>query len=161
LVELHGGRVEASSPGLDRGSEFVVTLPRVPERRTAAPKGPDNAPVPRRVLVVDDERDSADAFAELLTLEGHVSLATYDGPSTLDAVRKFRPDAVFLDLGLPRMDGYEVASKLREEHGSGMLLVALTGYQRDDARLAASGFDDHLIKPPSMEKVSALLALSK
>lgn len=168
VVELHGGKVVASSAGRGQGSEFVVTLPRLPEAR------PDEPPTPtvsdetdgsrgtrRRVLVVDDEADSADSLAEILELHGHEALAVGDGPAAIEAATTFRPDVVLLDLGLPNMDGYEVAQRLRELPGrgaDGMVLVALTGYQKDGERLTEAGFDHHLIKPPDMPQLLAWLA---
>jgi CheY-like chemotaxis protein/anti-sigma regulatory factor (Ser/Thr protein kinase) len=157
VVEMHGGRVEASSPGRGRGSEFVVTLPRASEHRAerqperlgaSAKAGPR-----RRVLVVDDENDAASTLAELLELHGHQTRVVGDGPAALEEARSFGPDVVLLDLGLPKMDGYEVARRLREEHGSRMRIVAITGYQRDSERLDRAGFDHHVIKPTDMSKL--------
>jgi two-component system CheB/CheR fusion protein len=110
-------------------------------------------------MVVDDQEDAAEMFAELLALQGHEPLAVKDGPAALDAARTFKPDIVLLDIGLPGMDGYEVARKLRAEHGDGeLLLVAVTGYQSDGARLKEAGFDHHLLKPLDLKKLSALFA---
>ena len=164
LVERHGGRVVASSAGLGRGSEFVVTLPRLraadaPEGRAVEATRDTREKAARRVLIVDDERDLAETLAELLETEGHEALAVYDGASALDAVRSFVPDIVLLDLGLPDLDGYEVARRLRDEHGDKKpKLVAVTGYRRDAARLAEAGFDQHLLKPSTLHQVTALVA---
>lgn len=166
LVELHGGSVSASSPGIGNGSEFIVTLPRLREVRTTDErlegKGSETEPgrvQPRRIMVVDDERDVGDSLADLLQEDGHDVLPVKSGSAALDAVRTFAPEVVLLDLGLPEMDGYAVARKLRDDHGNQeMLLIAVTGYQNDVARLKQAGFDHHLIKPLNMRKLSALLA---
>ncbi len=166
LVEMHGGHVSASSPGLGQGSEFVITLPRLLERRSnerlegkPAPTIQSSKIRARRILVVDDEQDMAGAFAALLEADGHETLAVNDGPAALVAARTFAPEVVILDLGLPEMDGYEIAKRLREEHGDKkLLLIAVTGYQSDAARLKEAGFDQHLIKPPNPRKLSAVIA---
>ena len=168
LVEMHGGRVTAESAGRDKGSLFVVTLPRTHQSRSDEQKERrkrESVPVqpyqvtPRRILVVDDERDTAEILAELMKRDGHKTLALSDGAAALEAVGSFDPEVVLLDLGLPVMDGYEVARTLREKHEDHkILLIAVTGYQRDDARLRESGFDDHLIKPSNSRQLTALLA---
>ncbi len=164
LVELHGGRIEASSPGLGQGSVVAITLPRALDRRSAprvvdAPTLTPEKIRPLRILVVDDEEDAGEPFAELLAADGHVTLAVNDGPSALAAVDTFDPEVVLLDIGLPGMDGYEVAKRLRKEHEKkNILLIAVTGYQKDSARLEQAGFDHHLIKPPDMFKLAAILA---
>jgi PAS domain S-box-containing protein len=165
LVEMHGGQVAASSAGLGRGSKFVVTLPRL--RGKHAKDSPENGSVPRpssvsrrlRILVVDDERAMADTLAELLEDDGHETRAVYDGQAALVEARTFDPEVVLLDIGLPDLEGYEVARRLREEHSDKkLLLIAVTGYKRDATRLERAGFDQHLIKPPSMPKLSAILS---
>ena len=165
LVEMHGGQVEASSDGLGRGSVFIVTLPRLrgspseerPEGSSTPP--PPGKTRPLRILVVDDEVAMAETLADLLEEDGHETLAVSDGQGALEAVRSFNPEVVLLDLGLPDIDGYEVAKRLREEHGeTQMLLIAVTGYKNDAPRLQRAGFDEHLMKPPSMQKLSALLS---
>ncbi len=153
LVELHGGTVHAHSEGAGRGSEFVVRLPALePRRRRARPAddGIEDPELPsRRVVVVDDNRDAADSLAELLQNAGQSVRVAHDGPSTLEVVRAHRAEIVLLDIGLPRMNGYEVAAELRREHGERLVLVALTGYgqQEDRRRSRAAGFDHHLVKP--------------
>jgi PAS domain S-box-containing protein len=157
LVELHGGSVTAHSDGPGRGSEFVVRLPRstpseapsrgaqVPAHTTSAPSGPHS-----RVLVVDDNRDAANMLAEALHDLGHQTETAFDGPSALKAAERFRPQVVLLDIGLPVMDGYEVARHLRQEAELGPLkLVAITGYgQSSDKRKSLeAGFDEHVVKP--------------
>jgi two-component system, chemotaxis family, CheB/CheR fusion protein len=165
LVEMHEGQVSASSPGLDQGSELIVTLPLMRERRSkdrleGKPALTEPGKVrPRRILVVDDDEDIAGMFAHLLEKDGHQTLAVKDGPAALAAVRTFGPEVVLVDIGLPEMDGYEVARRLREEHrDKKILLIAVSGYQKDAARLKQAGFDEHLIKPPDMHKLSSFIA---
>ena len=164
LVEMHEGTVDASSPGLGHGSEFVVTLPRLldgrPKKRPEGEPAPAEPEVrPRRILVVDDEAEMAVLFASRLEVSGHQTLVVHDGPSALAAVRSFGPDVVILDLGLPEMDGYEIARRIREEHADEkILLIAATGYRKNDARLKQAGFDQHLIKPLDMQRLAALIA---
>lgn len=165
LVEMHEGQVTASSPGLGQGSEFIVTLPRLLSRRSKeriegqpAPTEPGKVR-PSRILVVDDEEDTAGTLADLLKEDGHQTLAVSNGPAALAAIRTFGPEVVLVDLGLPEMDGYEVARRLREENGDRkILLIAVTGYQNDASRLKQAGFDHHLIKPPDMRKLSSFIA---
>ena len=109
-------------------------------------------------LQVDDEEDVAQALLELLTLQGHEVRAASDGPGALAAAAELAPEVVVLDLGLVGMDGYELGRKLRERLGAGLLLIALTGYQDDKARLEEAGFDGHLLKPTPVEKLYALVA---
>jgi two-component system CheB/CheR fusion protein len=164
LVEMHEGSVAASSPGLGQGSEFIVTLPRLLEGRPKQRPQGEPAPAkpeirPRRILVVDDEAEMAALFAGLLEANGHQTLVVHEGRSAVAAVRSFSPDVVILDLGLPEMDGYEVARRIREEHADKkILLIAATGYQKNDARLKQAGFDRHLIKPVDMQRLTALIA---
>lgn len=166
LVEMHGGRVEATSPGRGQGSELLVTLPLlrepqakerpVGEKRTKTPR----ADRPYRILLVDDELDMVTLLSELLERAGHQTHVVHDGHAALAALGQFSPEIVLLDLGLPGLDGYEVAKRLREAIQSAPppLLVAVTGYQSDPDRLKQAGFDHHLIKPLSMQKLSAFLA---
>jgi PAS domain S-box-containing protein len=152
LVEMHGGRVQAASDGLGRGCEFTVTLPIASpseaggdvERRDAGVRAES-----RRVLVVEDDPDSAQSLAMLLQIWGHRVEVALDGHKALDAARSFGPEIVLLDIGIPGLDGYEVAERLRSEHGSGLKLVALTGYGREDDRQRSrdAGFDRHMTKP--------------
>ncbi len=168
LVEMHRGSVAAHSEGAGKGSEFVVRLPlaaravgregsRGREPAAAAPAGPGHC----RVLVVDDNKDAADSLAMLLRVWGHEVRTSHDGQSALKAARSYRPDIVLLDIGLPGLDGYEVAAELRKEFGEGeMLLVALTGYGQDEdrSRSARAGFNQHWVKPVDPEALQALLA---
>ncbi|WP_257449666.1 hybrid sensor histidine kinase/response regulator [Archangium lipolyticum] len=158
LVELHGGTVLVHSEGLGRGSEFVVRLPLAAPDVSAcdaiwsgspemSARGEDHAV---RLLVVDDNRDAAELLTELLEAKGYVMRVAHDGPAGLEAARAFRPHLALLDVGLPVMDGYELASRLRQEPPLGDIkLVAITGYGQDsDRRRAhAAGFDVHLVKP--------------
>jgi two-component system CheB/CheR fusion protein len=167
LVALHGGRVEARSEGAARGSEFVVRLPlRTSEAapRVEADRTPASAvaETSQRLLVVDDNRDAADSLAMLLRKRGAEVLVAHDGASALETARARRPTAVLLDLGMPDMDGYEVARKLRAEPTAQQtLLVALTGWGQPDvqSRCREAGFDHHLVKPVRIETLEALLAL--
>jgi PAS domain S-box-containing protein len=155
LVEMHGGRIEASSAGPGQGSEFVVRLPLArpqPPEGTPRPAGQEIAAdlPPRRVLVVDDNQDAADSLAVLLRLAGQDVQVAYDGAAALSLARSFRPEVVFLDIGLPGMDGYEVARRLREHlDGQKTVLVAVTGYGQDEDRRRSrdAGFDFHMVKP--------------
>jgi two-component system CheB/CheR fusion protein len=167
LVELHGGRVRVFSPGPGQGSEFTVRLPLAAPAaaETPAPAVPAAEPAPsggrpKRVVVVDDNRDGAESLAMLLRLWGHDVLVAHDGPTALVKVKEERPDVVLLDIGLPGMDGYQVARRLRE-HGSGRpVLVALTGFGHEDARRRSreAGFDHHLTKPVDPADLQRLLA---
>jgi two-component system CheB/CheR fusion protein len=160
LVEMHRGHVDAFSAGLRQGSDFVVTLPRLRMGQAARPRDGEGglpAVLSRRVLVVEDEDDAAQSLVDILAVHGHEARAARDGLAALDAARAFQPEVVLLDLGLPKLDGYEVARKLREEHGEQMFLVAVTGYPKDAARLHEAGLDDHLLKPPDLEKLFALI----
>jgi PAS domain S-box-containing protein len=163
LVELHGGTVEAHSNGPGQGSEFVVRLPAVTGECSIGPTaatGPGAELPRRRVMVVDDNRDAADSLAVLLTLSGHEVRAAYDGPAALALAGEFRPSLVFLDIGMPGMDGYDVARHLRGEPAlDGIALVALTGWGQDGdrRRASAAGFDRHLVKPIEPDAVRQLL----
>lgn len=154
LVELQGGAVEALSDGLGKGSEFVVRLPRSPERDIARQQVNTEAGTlaanRRRLLVVDDNIDSANTLAALLEFMGHEVRKANDGRTALLVAAEFRPDAVFLDLGLPGISGYEVARMLREiPELASVFLIAFTGYGQDEdrRRVREVGFDHHLLKP--------------
>ncbi|HEY2591547.1 MAG TPA: PAS domain S-box protein [Steroidobacteraceae bacterium] len=161
LIEMHGGEVAAYSAGLGHGSTFEVRLPRI-----AQPEEPSSEPSrvktpTRRVLIVDDNQDAANSLAMLLACEGHETAAVYSGSEALERVRAFQPDVALLDIGLPVMDGYELARRLRAMPESrGVRLVALTGYGQteDHQRTREAGFDDHLVKPvdvPALERTLA------
>jgi CheY-like chemotaxis protein/two-component sensor histidine kinase len=162
LVELHGGTVRAASAGPGQGSEFVVELPLVGEPASAAPERPafPAAAARRRVLVVDDNVDAARTLAEALGGWGHEVEIAHDGASALDRVLRRPPQVVLLDIGLPGMDGYAVAQRLREAGVSDLLLIALSGYGQaaDRERTRRAGFHDHLVKPVDLVSLAALLA---
>jgi PAS domain S-box-containing protein len=163
LVQMHGGTATAHSDGPGQGSEFTVRLPgargapeKEPEAAAAKPNGR-----PAQVLVVDDHADAARSLAVLLRLWGHNVLLARDGPAALAAAAEHQPDIVLLDIGLPGMDGYQVAQQLRKAPGmEKALLIAMTGYgQEQDRRLAReAGFDHHLVKPVDLEALQSLLA---
>lgn len=165
LVALHGGRIEASSEGLGRGSEFCVWLP-MPHQASAVEgitRTPvsQNAATPRRILVVDDNRDSAQSLGFLLEHSGHTVRLAHDGEEALRVASEFRPDIAFLDIGLPKLDGYELARAIRSEvWGERIVLFALTGWgQEDDRRRArAAGFNGHLTKPIDPDRIDTLIA---
>jgi PAS domain S-box-containing protein len=162
LTEMHGGRVEAFSAGPGKGSEFVVHLPtRARPMPDAAPRGPGDArKVSRMVYIVDDNPDTAESLALTLRLHGHKVSAMHDGESALQALREKRPDAIVLDIGLPHMDGYEVARRIRAgAGGSDILLIALTGYghAEDKQKARDAGFDCYLVKPVDPGKLEELL----
>jgi len=166
LVEMHGGSIHARSDGPGQGSEFVVRLPTLGQikevRETSEPSSPAlAAPPSRRILIADDNEDFAEMTARLLRRKGgHEVTVVYDGLTALEAAQTFRPDVAFLDIGLPGMNGYELAQRLRQLPGcESVLLVALTGYgQEEDRRRAlAAGFDEHLTKPVRYDTLQRLL----
>ena len=164
LVEMHGGTVEVYS-ALGQGSEFVVRLPVMltpapqppsPPEETAEPTGPS-----LRVLVVDDNVDAAQSLAMLLKESGHDVRTAHDGPTALEAALDYRPNVVLLDIGLPGLDGFEVAKRLRQQPVlQSVVLVAMTGYgqESDRQRSQEAGFDHHLVKPADFGKVQQILA---
>jgi PAS domain S-box-containing protein len=168
LVELHGGRVEARSDGPGRGSEFLVTLPLASERpgavaSSATPREPlEPVKAPHRVLVVDDNVDAGESLEMLLRVLGVESRVVHDGATALAALPWYRPAMVLLDLGMPGMDGYEVARRIRAlPGGEEILVVALTGWAQaeDRRRTREAGFDHHLVKPVHLHVVQSLLAI--
>jgi PAS domain S-box-containing protein len=163
LVEKHGGSVEARSEGRGLGSEFVVRLPVLPEVPAAAGERPaSRGPVARRrVLIVDDNRDAAVSLASMLNFMGNVTQTAHDGIEALDLAETFRPDLVVLDIGMPRLSGYDTARRLREKPwGREVVLVALTGWgqEEDRRRSRDAGFDSHLVKPIEPGVMERLLA---
>ena len=163
LVEMHEGTVEVHSGGAGQGSEVIIRLPILLE----TPKPPSteivSAPpaITLRILVVDDNRDSAESLANLLELTGNEARSAYDGLEALEAAERFMPDLVLLDIGLPKLNGYEVARRIRElPRGKEMLLVALTGWGQDEARQKSreAGFDEHLVKPVDYAALMKLLS---
>ena len=164
LVGMHGGTVIAASDGRGRGSTFTMTLPAAPPLAAEPPASPPASvpparEPPRRILVVDDNLDAADLMGEVLRARGHEVAVAHDGPSALALAAEFRPDLALLDIGLPVMDGYELARRLRTQLGA-IKLVALTGYGQanDRARAKDAGFDVHMVKPVQMDALRAALA---
>jgi PAS domain S-box-containing protein len=166
LVEMHGGTVEARSEGPGKGSEFIVRLPVAGDRLAPEPQEPGRGEQPaarhrRRILVADDNRDAADSLTMLLRIGGHEVHAVHDGEEAVDAAAWFRPDLALLDIGMPKLNGFEAARRIREQPwGGGMTLVAVTGWgqEEDKRRATEAGFDLHLIKPvdpAALEKVLA------
>jgi len=165
LVTMHGGGIEARSEGLGRGSEFVVRLPAAAgqaSQRQQPVSGERAAARPRRrILIADDNRDAADSLAMMLRLAGHEVHAAYDGHEAAEAAAWFRPDIALLDIGMPRLNGYETARRIREEPwGKRVLLVATTGWGQEEDRRRASeaGFDHHLTKPVDPAALERLLS---
>lgn len=163
LVELHGGTIEARSEGPGRGTSLVVKLPCAqPAERESATPGLDAArpPAGARVLVADDNPDTAEMMRVMLGIKGHEVRTAADGVQALALAEAFDPDIAFLDIGMPRMDGYETARRIRELLGPRIRLVALTGWGQDDdkRRSQAAGFDHHLTKPPDPEVLERLIA---
>ena len=161
LVEMHQGTVSAASEGIGLGSTFSMRLPRMAAPERAAADCVAAAAAKRRILVVDDNCDVADSLAMLLRLEGHEVEIAYSALGTFEAVRRMSPEAVFLDIGLPQMDGYEIARRLRADPAArGVQLIALTGYgqEHDRERAREAGFGAHLVKPADIEAVNRILA---
>jgi len=167
LVEMHGGTIRAESAGPGKGSSFIVSMPPVakgsdlPPSTGARDDSADAKPgVKRVILVVDDNRDSASSLGSLLELMGHRAHVAYDGPHALEAAKKYRPEIIFLDIGLPGISGYEVARRLREDASSRHArIVALSGYGtvEDRKRSLAVGFDSHVVKPIDIEEINRIL----
>ncbi len=167
LIEMHGGTVDAKSAGLGKGSEFIVRLPLSqvePQKesdndRDGQPQLDFSSPG-HRLLVVDDNEDAANSLAVLLRLKGHQVKVAHHGRAALEIAQNYRPDMIFLDIGMPGMDGYEVARRLRQHPDlKNVVLAALTGWgqQEDRRRSAEAGFDHHLVKPPEPKVVESLL----
>jgi PAS domain S-box-containing protein len=165
LVEMHGGAIEAHSEGVGRGSELVVRLPIFHSSTPPAAVETARAAVPLarplRVLVVDDSEDTTELLGTLLEMAGHSIQVAHTGPSALEVAASFRPDAIILDIGLPGLDGYQVAQRLREDPTlRSVTLIAATGYgQEEDLRRSREvGFDQHLVKPIDPAELQRLLA---
>jgi len=162
LVKLHGGSVEAHSAGLGHGTEFVLRLPVLPSTASAS-SNPGPAPAAGRVLrmlIVDDNRDSAESLAMLQQMSGHETRTAHDGVHALAAAAEFQPDVVLLDIGLPGMDGFEIARRLREIPGlEKTFIAAMTGYgsEEDRQRTREAGFNEHLVKPVDPKLLQTLL----
>lgn len=163
IVERHGGTIEATSSGPGKGSEFIVRLPILPSvaAADACADEPPRHVMGRRIVVVDDLQDAADSLATMLRMMGHEARTAYDGADAVQVAMAFKPEVVFLDIGLPKMNGYEAARSIRAQLGAArVILVALTGWgQEHDRRNAAdAGFDHHLTKPVDPHTVEALIA---
>jgi signal transduction histidine kinase len=165
LIEMHDGTVEARSEGPGRGSEFLVRLPVLVEAPEVAPQATpaakERAAVARRMLVVDDNLDSAESLTMLLQVSGHETYAAHDGLEAVAAAERFRPEVVLLDIGLPNLNGYDAARRIREQPwGKDMVLIALTGWGQDADRRKSkdAGFDLHMVKPVDLDALLRLLA---
>jgi CheY-like chemotaxis protein len=167
LLELHGGRISAHSEGVGHGSTFTVTLPRAPEASLSEPTAllPQRvgSAVRRRILIVDDNVDAAQMLGDLVRDLGHEPKLAHDALSALDLIASFEPSIALLDIGLPVMDGYELAQRLRAVFAPNALrLIAVTGYGQESDRLRAkqAGFDHHLIKPLDVDELIPLLEIN-
>ncbi len=164
LVEMHGGKVTATSPGRGQGSTFTVELPvaaRPAPAIAATTQHQDQPGRSLRLLIVDDNRDAADTLAVLLHMLGNETRVVYDGEAAVALAEEYRPDFVLLDIGLPKLDGYGVARRIRQQPwGRETVLIATTGWGQASDREAArdAGFDHHLVKPVDPDAVSAILA---
>jgi two-component system CheB/CheR fusion protein len=166
LVQLHGGRITATSAGLGQGSEFVVSLPRslvieTPPPTSGAFNGHTNPNPPRRVLIADDNRDGAESLGMLLNLSGHEVFLAHSGKEALSVAKEQRPDVAVLDIGMPDLSGYEVAQRIRlEPWGEQITLIALTGWgqENDKRRARAAGFDHHCTKPVDPDDLQRFFA---
>jgi CheY-like chemotaxis protein len=163
LVEMHGGTTEARSEGLGRGSEFVVRLPVLADAAATVPRAAETE-APRmaghRILIVDDNLDGAESLAMLLEEVGQETYEAHDGLQAIDAAERLRPDAILLDIGLPKLNGYEVCRRIRQRPwGAKVMIVALTGWGQDEDRQRSveAGFDTHLVKPVDFELLMKLL----
>jgi CheY-like chemotaxis protein len=164
IVEMHGGIAEAQSAGLGQGAEFIVRLPQIldssaPGNFVAGAVRPPES-VQRRILLVDDNVDSARTLGRLLERQGHSVLVVHEGVSALSAAAEYDPDTVLLDIGLPGMDGYAIARQLRSRGFSKTLIIAISGYgqEQDRTESKAAGFDHHLLKPVDFPVLTSLLA---
>jgi len=164
LVEMHGGSVAARSDGPGRGAEFTLVLPlieQVPTAEAAPDKGQPGAATPRRILVVDDNQDAADGLGLLLEMMGAQARVVYGGAAALEVLARFRPEAMLVDIGMPGMDGYELARRVRARQPTGQpTLIAVTGWGGDEdrRRVREAGFDHHLVKPVGVAELETVLS---
>ncbi len=160
LVEMHHGTLRADSAGLGRGSTFEIRLPKIPAPHKAVEPVVPASGGAQQILVVDDNRDAADSLALLLMSEGHTADVVYRSTEVLDRLGMHHFDIVLLDIGMPEMNGFEVAHAIRARHGNALKLIALTGYglPEDRERTAAAGFDAHLVKPVDLEMLLSCVA---
>jgi len=161
LVNLHGGTIRASSDGVGRGAEFEVALPLAVHGALRPPGRKPDKPEPLRILLVEDNEDAASSLRDVLALDGHAVRTAADGPAGVEAALSDPPEVVLCDVGLPGIDGYEVAKQIRSAcTGNAPLLVALTGYAtpEDVGRAREAGFDAHLAKPPDLARLAAILS---
>ena len=167
LVEMHDGTVSVHSAGVGQGSEFVVRLPVIETPETAQPVPPEPTVsattniTGQRVLVVDDNRLSANSLTKLFQMTGNETYTAYDGLEAVEVAAKFRPGVILLDIGLPKLNGYEAARKIREQPwGKNIVKVALTGWGQDEDRQKSkeAGFNGHLVKPVKLDDLMKLLA---
>lgn len=162
LVELHGGKITAKSDGPNRGSEFIISLPRIDGKPTQIPEQTDKVRTHagRRILLIEDNADARNSLALLLKLVGHDVIAAQDGQSGIEAAASSAPDFALIDIGLPDLDGYQVAAKLRGMLGPQPVLIALTGFSQPEDRQRAleAGFQNHLTKPVELKTIQSLLA---
>ena len=159
LVDLHGGSIEAQSAGRDRGTTFTVRLPSAPAPAFVPARQDDNHRKSRRILIVEDNDDAREMLRSLLELWHHTVRAAADGPSALEMAREFPADVALVDVGLPGLDGYEVARRLRASGANPHLkLIALSGYgsPQDMQRSRAAGFDTHMVKPVDPSRLMEL-----
>ena len=167
LVEMHGGNVEAHSAGPGLGSRFVVRLPLAAgQGREEKPRAADirTKSPPRRVLVVDDNRDAAASLAMTLELVGHDTRTAHDGLEAVELAEAFRPEVMLLDIGLPKLNGYDACRRIREQPwGKDIFIVAVTGWGQQDDRQRShdAGFDQHMVKPVDFAELEELLAALK
>jgi len=163
LVNLHGGSLEANSEGLGKGSEFIVRIPLavVSPSEAVKPSSPDRAQLRRhRILVADDNQDSAVVLAHFLATEGHEVQTVYNGVKAIEAVKNLRPEVAILDIGMPGLNGYDTAQQIRSEFGKRIVLIAVTGWgqEEDKKRSREAGFDYHLTKPIDVSTLEKILA---
>jgi CheY-like chemotaxis protein len=169
LVTLHGGSIEAQSEGAGKGSEFIVRMPLASGEASfsdsSAKRGPDDSGARRRVLVVDDNVDSAQSLATMLKILGHESRVVHDGLAAVAAAAEFAPEIIVMDVGMPKLNGFEACRRIRAEtrEGKGPFIIALTGWSQEEDRFRCqeAGFNMHLVKPIEMHTLLGVLYKSR